>query len=216
MRQSNPILLHQLQADALAMQQLGSPLLSCQGMFVPRDMPELRILFKSGPRPIVTNGDPAETHLAGGNVVITAGCPVTKYTGTLQMIVTEACHEQLFSDYLVASGGILPVCDFYDGRVDSFTAAYEMLNCAIRFEQGEWDSESKSQTQIISCPIDYNYYGNFAKIGANNTFNPAKRNVAGIDGFINRVQQVVSTAQAATSLARTATSVGRQISSLFT
>lgn len=215
MRQSNPILAHQLEADAQAMLQLGSPLLSCQGMFVPRDMPELRFLFKSGPRPIITNGDPAETHMAGGNVIITAGCPVTKYTGNLQIIVTEACHEQLFAEYIVASGGILDVCDFYDGRVDSFTAAYELKNCAIRFEPGEWDSESKSQTQIISAPIDYNYYGNFASIGVNGTVLPGKRKVEGVDDLINRVERVVRTAQSATSLARNTVSVGRQIGSLF-
>lgn len=38
MRQVNPILLNQLRADYLAIKQLGSPLLACQGMLVPRGM----------------------------------------------------------------------------------------------------------------------------------------------------------------------------------
>lgn len=57
MQQSNPILLNQLKQDYIALQQLGSPLLACQGMFVPRGMEDLRFLFKSCPRPIVSNED---------------------------------------------------------------------------------------------------------------------------------------------------------------
>ncbi len=49
MQQSNPILLNQLKQDYIALQQLGSPLLACQGMFVPRGMEDLRFLFKKLP-----------------------------------------------------------------------------------------------------------------------------------------------------------------------
>lgn len=38
MRQVNPMLLNQMKADSIAIQQLGSPILSCQGMLVPRGL----------------------------------------------------------------------------------------------------------------------------------------------------------------------------------
>lgn len=107
MQQSNPILLNQLKQDYIALQQLGSPLLACQGMFVPRGMEDLRFLFKSCPRPIVSNEDPAEVQYAGGFTGIVAGPPKTHYTGNLQILVTEAGHDQLLAEYVVASGGII-------------------------------------------------------------------------------------------------------------
>ncbi len=100
MQQSNPILLNQLKQDYIALQQLGSPLLACQGMFVPRGMEDLRFLFKSCPRPIVSNEDPAEVQYAGGFTGIVAGPPKTHYTGNLQILVTEAGHDQLLAEYV--------------------------------------------------------------------------------------------------------------------
>ena len=106
MRQVNPVLLNQLRADYLAIQQLGSPLLSCKGMLVPRGMEDFRFLIKSCPRPIVSNEDPAEVQYAGGFTGIAAGVPKTHYTGNLQMLVTEAGHDQIFADYIVANAGM--------------------------------------------------------------------------------------------------------------
>ncbi|MBF7696210.1 hypothetical protein [Acinetobacter rathckeae] len=215
MIQSNPILLNQLKNDYLAIQQQGSPLLACQGMLVPRgEMQDMRFLIKGSMRPIVSNGDPAEVAYAGGFMGLVAGVPHTKYSGNLQMIVTEAGHDQKFAEYIVASGGMID-CDYYDGRVDSFTAVYELLNCAIRFEQAEFDSESKSQVMHISCPCDYNYFGNFASIGKNGTVRAGALNVSGAQSLTNRVQSVINTARAATGIANTINGVARSIGSLF-
>ncbi|MDM1021586.1 hypothetical protein QSV37_14920 [Acinetobacter sp. VNK23] len=214
MRQVNPILLSQMKNDSLAIQQLGSPILACQGMFVPRGLEDYRFLIKSCPRPIITNDDPVQVQYPGGHTGIVAGPPKDWYTGTLQLLETEAGHGQLFADYVVANGGMID-CDYYDGHVASFTRAYELENCAIRFEMAEFDTESRSQVMIISCPIDFNFYGNFASIGGNGTVLPGQRGVAGVEGLINRVQSVVSAAQSATNLARSATNVARQIGSLF-
>ena len=214
MRQTNPMLIGQMRADAVAIQQLGSPILACQGMLVPRGMEDYRFLIKSCPRPIVSNEDPTEVQYPGGFTGIVAGPPKTHYTGTLQLLVTEAGHDQLFADYIVANKGMID-CDYYDGHVQSFTRAYELENCAIRFEMAEFDTESRSQAMVISCPIDFNFFGNFASIGGNGTVLPGKRGVAGVERLINRVQSVVSAAQSATNLARSATNVARQIGSLF-
>ncbi|RSN83383.1 hypothetical protein EA770_07250 [Acinetobacter baumannii] len=214
MRQVNPILLNQMRADALAIQQLGSPILSCQGMLVPRGMEDYRFLIKSCPRPIVSNEDPAEVHYPGGFTGIVAGPPKTHYTGNLQLLVTEAGHDQLFADYVVASKGMID-CDYYDGHVKSFTRAYALENCAIRFEMAEFDTDSRSQVMTVSCPIDFNFFGNFATIGGNGTVLPGQRNIEGVQGLVNRVQSVVSAAQSATSLANSAVNVARQIGSLF-
>ena len=212
MRQVNPILLNQLRADYLAIKQLGSPLLACQGMMVPRGMEEYRFLIKSCPRPIVSNEDPAEVQFPGGFTGIVPGVPKTHYTGNLQMLVTEAGHDQIFADYIVANSGMID-CDYYDGRVDSFTRAYFLENCAIRFEMAEFDSDSRSQNMTVSCPIDFNFFGNFANIGSNGTVLPGLRQIEGTQELINRVQTVIDTALSATTTLRS--SVTRQLGSLF-
>ena len=214
MKQVNPVLMNQLKSDYLAIQQQGSPLLACQGMLVPRGMEEMRFLLKGSMRPIVSNGDPAEVAYGGGFVGLVAGVPNTKYTGTLQMLVTEAGHDQYFAEYIVANGGMIDM-DYYDGRFDSFTRAYELLNCAIRFEQAEYDSESKSQVMQISCPCDYNYFGNFTAIGTNGSVSIGQRGVDGANGLLQRVQGVINTAQAAVSTVNAAASVARSVGRLF-
>lgn len=212
MRQVNPVLLNQLRADSLALKQLGSPLLACQGMLVPRGMEDYRFLIKSCPRPIVSNEDPAEVQYPGGYTGIVAGVPKTHYTGNLQMLVTEAGHDQFFADWIVANGGIID-CDYYDGRVDSFTRAYFLENCAIRFEMAEFDSDSRSQNMTVSCPIDFNFFGNFANIGSNGTVLPGLRQIEGTQELINRVQNVINTARSVTTSLQS--SVTRQLGSLF-
>ena len=66
----------------------------------------------------------------------------------------------------------------------------------------------------VSCPIDFNYFGNFADIGTNGTVMPGHRQIAGIDGLVSRVQKVINTAQAATNVARGIGGVARQIGKL--
>lgn len=211
---SNYPLLQQLKADAIAVQGMGSPLLQCQGMFVPRGMEDYRYLIISGPRPIVTNADSAEANFAGGYTAPIPGYPQTKYTGTLQLLETESGHIQYLAEYIVASGGLINM-DYYDGRVDSFTRAFELLNCTLKFEPSEFASESKSAVTTISCSFDYNFFGSFAGIGENGTVYPGQRDMPGITDLINRVQAVINTAQAANNAARSIQQAGNAIGALF-
>lgn len=214
MRQSNPVLLSQLQADALALKQIGSPLLACQGMFVPRDMPDMRFLIKSCPRPTVSHNDPVLIEMPGGHTIITPGPVKDAFTGNLQIIETEAGHGQMFAELVHANHGSID-CDYYDGRLGSFTRAFAFENCAIRFEMAEFDSDSKSQAMLISCPIDFNWYGSFASIGTNSSIQIGKRNVPGAEGLVNRVQNVINTANAALSVANQGSNLIRSVGALF-
>lgn len=214
MRQVNSVLLNQLRADYEAIKAQGSPLLACQGMIVPRGFEEARFLIKSSMRPIVSHGDPAEVHHPGGFTGIVAGVVNTKYEGTMQMIVTEAGHDQLFAEWIHANKGIVDM-DYYDGRVDSFTRCFELLNCAIRFDQAEFDSDSRSNVMTVSMPCSYNYFGSFASIGTNNTAQIGQMGVTGSSDLLGRVQGVLNTAQQAVSLTRQVQSLGNQIGSLF-
>lgn len=214
MAQVNPILLDQLKADFTSLQSLGSPLLGCQGMLVPRDYPDIRFLIQSCPRPIVTNGDPAQVQYAGGLTGSVAGVPTTYYEGTLTMIETEAGHAQYFAELVVASGGQLD-CDYYDGRLESFLRSFELLSCNIRFDQAEFNTDNRSQVMTVSCPFSYNYFGNFASIGTNGTTVTGQKSVTGSQSLIQRVQSVLATASAAaSSVSSIANSVSR-LSSLF-
>lgn len=213
MTQINKVLLSQLRQDYEAIQQQGSPLLACQGMLVPKGMEDMRFLIKGSMRPIVSNGDPAEVQYAGGFTGIVPGIPNTKYSGNIQILVTEAGYDQWFAEYIVSQGGAID-CDYYDGRLDNFTRSYELLNCAIRFEQAEFDSESRSQVMTISCPCDYNYFGINANIGTNGTVRLGQ-NSSGATSFASRVQNVISTTQAALSSVSQITSAASRLGSLF-
>ncbi|ENV14260.1 hypothetical protein F965_00503 [Acinetobacter schindleri NIPH 900] len=210
MTQQNPILLNQLRADYEAIKQIGSPILGCQGMLVPRGMEEYRFLIKTCPRPIVSNGDPAEVQYAGGFTGIVAGVPQTKFSGGFSIIETEAGHAQLLAEYIVNSGGMID-CDYYDGRIGNFTRAYELLNCAMRFEPTDFDTENRSQGMIVSGTMDYNFFGSFATIGSNGTVAPGQKSVAGIQDLVSRVQNVTS---AVSGIANTIGSISRTASAV--
>lgn len=211
MKQQNYVLYNQLRADYEAIKQQGSPLLACQGMFVPDGMENMRFLIKSGIRPIVSNGDPAEVQYAGGYTGIVAGIPNTKFSGSVQIIETEAGHVQNFAEWVVANGGMFDAT-YYDGRIDSFTRAYRLENVALRFEPSEFDTESRSQVTVITGQIDYNYFGLYADIGANGTVTAGQRNLAGAEAMVSSVKRTIDTAtQAVESLG----GLGRAVRGLF-
>lgn len=196
MRQINPILMAQLQADAQAIKQMGSPLLQCQGMLVPRGWEHGRLLITESPRPIISSNDPAEVNIPGGLKLHVPGAPQTDYEGSCTILETEQGHGQLFAEFVRASGGEVD-CDYYDGRPGYFTRVYEMSNCAFRFESSGMTADGRSQVVLITAPITYTYFGIFANIGTSNTVVPGQRDVPGVQGLIQRVQTVVNTAQQA-------------------
>lgn len=214
MRQANPVLLKQLKADYLAAKQLGSPVLACQFMLVPRDFEGGRLLIKSGPVPIVSNADSAEIIFAGGTQSSVAGVPNNKYESSLSVIETEAGHARNFAELIVAKGGCID-CDLYQGRPGSYTHVYELLDCKIRLETGEFDSESRSQNLTFSGQMDFAYFGDYANVGASGTVMPGQRGIEGVDDLIQRVQDVINVAQNGTNLARQATNFVRGLGSLF-
>lgn len=214
MKQQNAIRLDQLRADRDALRQLGSPILASQGMLVPRGMEHMRLFIKSCPKPIVSNDDPAQTFYAGGFVGITAGVPKTAYEGSVTIIETELGHVANFAEFIIASGGLID-CDFYDGRMDSFTQVYELSDCAFRFEPGEIDSESRSQSMTISAQLTYNFFGIHAGVGTNNTAIAGKKNLQGAEDLVSRVQDVLNIAQQANNVASSVVNVSSGIGRLF-
>jgi len=191
MRQINPVLMSQLKADYLAIKQIGSPLLQCQGMLVPRGFDHVRFFFKSFPRPLATNNDNVDLGYAGGLESHTAGVPKTSYSDSFTMLETESGVVTAFSEFVLANGGVID-CDYYDGRLDSFTRAYEVLDVAMTFEQPNMDSDGRSQAVTISGSMRYMYFGLFADIGTDGTINPSQRNIAGANTFLDNVQGVIS------------------------
>lgn len=191
MNQVNPVLLNQLKADYQAMKAVGSPLLACQGMLVPRGYPSGRLLIKNMPYPVVSNNDPAQIDIAGGLQMSVAGVPKTSYDGSITMIETEAGHARNFGEYIVARGGSID-CDLYIGRVTKFTRVIELIDCKIRLEAGELDASSRSNGLDITGSITYMFFGNFANIGQSNTVLPGEQGVEGAQELIERVQNVLN------------------------
>ena len=216
MRQLNPVLMNQLKADHLAAKQLGSPLLQCQGMLVPRDpvFQATRLLIQSCPRPMVTNNDPAEIAYAGGLDSFVPGVPKTKYEGSITVIETEKGQAALFAEYILANGGNIP-CDYYDGRPGYYTRVYALDDCAIRLEPTDTTADGRSQITLASGSITYMYFGLFAKVGASGSALPGDRGLSGIEGFIDRVQGVLNVAQTGVNALGAVAQFGRGLQGLL-
>ena len=197
MRQQNPILMSELRGDYQAAKQLGAPMLACQGMLVPRGAPEMRLLFQSFPRPIVTNNDIAEINYARGLKAHTAGSPNTSYQGSITMLETETGIVGQFAELIMANGGIMD-CDYYDGRPERFTKVFELEDCAFTFEPADMQSDGRSQVVTVSGSIQYMFFGDSIAIANMNM--PGQRFINGANNLLNRAQQVLSAARTGVNL----------------
>lgn len=156
--------LREYRSDYEAAKQLGAAMLSCNAMIVPEAAPQIALLFKTYPRPIITNNEAAEVSYAGGLAAHVAGVPKTSYEGAVTMIETESGQISEFAELLAANGGSTN-CVLYDGRVGRWTKAHELLDCAFTFEAGDIDSEGRSQILTISGNMKYMYFGQNASAG---------------------------------------------------
>lgn len=197
MRQQNPILMSELRGDFQAAKQLGTPMLACQGMLVPRGAPEMRLLFQSFPRPIVTNNDIGDVAYAGGLQSHVAGTPKTSYQGSITMLETETGIIGQFAELILANGGIMD-CDYYDGRPERFTKVFELLDCAFTFEPADMQSDGRSQVVTVSGSIQYMFFGDAIAIANMNL--PGQRFINGANNLLNRAQQALSAARTGVNL----------------
>lgn len=216
MQQFNPVLLQTLRQDYEAVKQIGSPLLQCQGMLVPRDpnLAHMRFLVVSCPRPMVTNLEPATVVLAGGLEIGTAGSPKNYFEGSLSVLETENGHVQMFAEAIMANKGVID-CDYYDGRPDSYTAVYELTNCLIRLEPSDMTADSRSQVTTISGSISYSYFGRFSNIGTSGTQLSGSRPPEGIQGSIQYVQGLINAAQQGVNIANNVSSLASSVRGLL-
>lgn len=189
--------LQNYRSDYETAKQLGAAMLACNAMLVPEAAPNIAILFKTYPRPIVTNNEAAEVSYAGGLVGHVAGVPKTSYEGAVTMIETETGQIADFAELLIAQGGTTN-CILYDGRVDRWTKAHELLDCAFTFEPGDLDSESRSTALTISGNMKYMYFGQNAALGSasNSMYGGTQVAVDGVGGFLNKAQNILNVVKA--------------------
>ena len=191
MRQRNPLTPAQMKADYVAAKAAGSPLLKCQGMIVPRGFEEMRLFIQTCPRPTLTFTEPGQVSIANGLRLGPAGVPENLYQGPITCMETENAIALAFTEYVAANGGIIQ-CDYYDGRPDSFTRVFELMDCAFTFEQSDKDSDGRSEVQTISGQIQYHYFGLNAAIGQNNTILPGQRLIEGAQPLLQRAQSALN------------------------
>lgn len=160
--------LQEYRSDYETAKQLGAAMLSCNAMIVPEAAPHLALLFKTYPRPIVTNNEAAEVSYAGGLSAHVPGVPKTSYEGAITAIETESGQISELAELLVSKGGSTN-CILYDGRINRWTKAHELLDCAFTFEPGELDSEGRSQILTISGNMKYMYFGQNASAGTSSS-----------------------------------------------
>jgi hypothetical protein len=208
--------LREYRSDYEAAKQLGAAMLSCNAMIVPEAAPHLALLFKTYPRPIITNNEAAEVSYAGGLATHVAGVPKTSYEGPITMIETESGQISEFAELLVASGGTTN-CILYDGRVGRWTKAHELIDCAFTFENGDIDSEGRSQILTISGNMKYMYFGQNASAGtvSATTFGGINVPTGGTSGGNGGVGSLLAKAQSFLNVATAGNNVLQAAKKLF-
>lgn len=185
--------------------QLGAAMLACNAMLVPEIAPNIALLLKSYPRPIVTNNEAAEVAYAGGLAGHVAGVPKTSFQGAVTAIETETGQIADFAELLMSNGGTTN-CILYDGRMNRWTKAHELIDCAFTFEPGDIDSESRTTILTISANMTYMYFGQNAALGSvsGGKFGgaqvPVLGSAGGISGTLNKAQNILNIVKAGNSL----------------
>lgn len=192
--------LQEYRSDYETAKQLGTAMLACNAMLVPEAAPNIAILFKTYPRPIVSNNESAEVSYAGGLMGHVAGVPKTSYEGAVTMIETETGQIADFAELLISQGGTTN-CILYDGRINRWTKAHELIDCAFTFEPGDLDSESRSTILTVSGNMKYMYFGQNASVGSvsNSAFGGSKVAIAG-SSLLNKAQNVLNVVKAGNSV----------------
>ncbi len=195
-------------ADYETAKQLGAAMLACNAMLVPEAAPNIALLFKTYPRPIVTNNESAEVAYAGGLMGHVPGVPKTSYEGAVTMIETETGQIVDFAELLLAQGGSTN-CILYEGRIDRWTKAHELIDCAFTFEPGDLDSESRSTVLTVSGNMKYMYFGQNSAVGtaSNALFGgkkiPVNGSAGGLSSSLNKAQNILNMVKAGNSLFNT-------------
>lgn len=194
--------LQEYRSDYETAKQLGAAMLACNAMLVPEAAPNIALLFKTYPRPIVTNNEGAEVGYAGGLMGHVAGVPKTSFEGAVTMIETETGQIADFAELLIAQGGTTN-CILYDGRINRWTKAHELLDCTFTFEPGDLDSESRSTILTVSANMKYMYFGQNAAVGtaSNAIFGGTQVGLnGGSSSLLNKAQNVLNVVKAGNSV----------------
>lgn len=204
--------LREYRSDYEAAKQLGAAMLACNAMIVPEAAPQIALLFKTYPRPMLTNNEAADVSYAGGLSAHVPGVPKTSYEGAITVIETESGQVSEFAELLAAKGGSTN-CILYDGRMNRWTKAHELIDCAFTFEPGDIDSESRSQILTISGNMKYMYFGQIASAGSvsastfggmNVSMGGASSGNGGVGSFLNKAQNFLNIATAGNNIIQAA------------
>ncbi len=176
---------------------LGSAMLACNAVMIPKGYDELYLLIQNFPRPAVTHNDSADTDYALGFQSHTQGTPKTDFEGSITMIETVSGQFARFAEDLVNKHqGELETVMVYDGFVGDGSEikgdrSYELLGVSFTFSDGggEIDSSSRSQILQVQGNIRYHYFGNSGKLGSgsNDVFANALNNALANNGNLNNV-----------------------------
>lgn len=192
--------------------QLGAAMLACNAMIVPEAAPQIALLFKTYPRPMVTNNESADVSYAGGLQAHVSGVPKTSFDGAFTILETEIGQAADFAELLIARGGTSN-CILYDGTINRWTKAHELLDCSFTFEAGDIDSESRSSVLTISGNMKYMYFGQNAAVGSVSASKfggvqvPVNGSAGGVSQLLSQAQNMLNVVVAGNSVFQAAKSI---------
>lgn len=204
--------LQEYRSDYEAAKQLGAAMLSCNAMLVPEAAPHIALLFKTYPRPMTTNNESADVSYAGGLQAHVPGVPKTSFDGAFTCTETETGQLADFAELIMSMGGSTN-CILYDGRMNRWTKAHELLDCALTFEPGDLDAEGRSQILTVSGNMKYMYFGQNAAVGSvsnaqyGGTRVPVNGSSGGISQLLSQAQNMLNVVVAGNSVFQAAKNI---------
>lgn len=204
--------LQEYRSDYEAAKQLGAAMLACNAMLVPEAAPHIALLFKTYPRPMTTNNESADVSYAGGLQAHVPGVPKTSFDGPFTCTETETGQLADFAELIMSMGGSTN-CILYDGRMNRWTKAHELLDCALTFEPGDLDAESRSQILTVSGNMKYMYFGQNAAVGSvsntqyGGTRVPVNGSSGGISPLLSQAQNMLNVVVAGNSVFQAAKNI---------
>lgn len=147
-----------LRSNFLAAQALGDKLFSSDAILVPENRPDMFLLFKEFPMPVLSTGEAAEAPLPHGAVTYEVTQLKVNHQGQVSIADTTQKEVEKFIAEVINNKGKFNAY-LYEGTQEKYAKAYYLENCSLALEPVGRDTEARQQLLYITGTIFFNYFG---------------------------------------------------------
>ena len=153
-----------LRNNWLAAKALGDKLFSSDAILVPENYPEMFLLFKEFPMPVLSTGEAAEAPLPHGAVAYEVTQLKTNHQGQVSIADTTQKEVEKFLATVRNTKGKFNAW-LYEGTQEKYAKAYYLEDCSLALESVGRDTEARQQLLYVTGTIFFVYFGTKDKKG---------------------------------------------------